>query len=105
MSLPILQSHTEPTPENLVRLFHRTELHWVRHLGEEAQLDAGVAFTNHELAAVGEANGVMDAALPPGVSPVEAVDEVHQHFAAAGTTCLRWLMNPAAPEERTRPLV
>ena len=105
MPLPILQAHTEPTPENLVRLFHRTELHWVRHLGEEAQLDAGVAFTNRDLPVVGEANGVMDAALPPGVSPAEAVDEVAQHFEAAGTTCLRWLMNPAAPRTRTRPLV
>lgn len=104
MPLPILQAHTDPTPENLVRLFHRTELHWVRHLGEEAQLDAGVAFTNRDLPAVDEANGVVDAALPPGVSPADAADEVRRHFEAAGTTCLRWLLNPAAPEARTRPL-
>jgi ribosomal-protein-alanine N-acetyltransferase len=104
MPLPILQAYTDATPENLVRLFHRTELHWVRHLGEEAQLDAGVAFTNPELKAVAEANGVVDAALPPGVSPADAVDEVRRHFDATGTTCRRWLLNPAAPEAQTRPL-
>jgi ribosomal-protein-alanine N-acetyltransferase len=104
MPLPILKAYTDATPENLVRLFHRTELHWVRHLGEEAQLDAGVAFTNPELTAVGEANGVVDAAVPPGVSPADAVDEVRRHFEATGTTCRRWLLNPAAPEAQTRPL-
>lgn len=105
MPLPILQYSTDPTPENLVRLFHRTELHWVRHLGEETQLDAGVAFTNRELPRVGEANRVMDGALPPDISPADAVDEVRRHFEGVGTACLGWVANPAAPESRTRPLV
>ena len=98
MSLPILQLHTDPTPENLVRLFHRTELHWVRHVGEEAQLDAGVAFTNPQLPDVRDANTMVDAALPPGVSPAEAVEEVEQHFGRAGTACRQWILNPAAPD-------
>lgn len=105
MPLPILQNYTDPTPENLVRLFHRTELHWIRHLGEETQLDAGVAITNRELPRVGEANRVMDAAIPPGVSAEETVDEAQRHFESAATRCLGWVMNPAAPESRTRPLV
>ena len=106
MPLPILQPGAEPaTPETLVRLFHRTELHWVRHVGAEAQLDAGVAFTNPDLPAVWDANGVIDAAVPPGASPAEAVGEVSQHFEAAGVPCTQWIMNPSAPEAQTRPLV
>ena len=105
MPLPILQAHQDATPEHLVRLFHRTQLHWVRHLGEEAQLDAGVAFTNPQLPSVRDANQVMDAAVAPGTSPADALEEVRQHFVAAGTVCRQWLMNPAAPEARTKPLV
>jgi ribosomal protein S18 acetylase RimI-like enzyme len=104
MPLPILHDPTDPTPDNLVRLFHRTELHWVRHVGEETQLDAGVAFTNAALPAVWDANGVMDAALPPDGSPAAAVEEVEQHFARAGVPCRQWVMNPAAPAERVWPL-
>jgi ribosomal protein S18 acetylase RimI-like enzyme len=104
MPLPILHDPTDPTPDNLIRLFHRTELHWVRHVGEETQLDTGVALTNPELPAVWDANLVMDAALPPGGSPEAAVDEVEQHFARAGVPCRQWIMNPAAPAERVWPL-
>jgi GNAT superfamily N-acetyltransferase len=104
MPLPILQAHAEATPQDLVRLFHRTELHWLRHLGDEAQLDAGVAFTRRELATIAAANSMIDAALPPGASPSDVVEEVRRHFEEAGTTCQRWLLNPAAPEAQTRPL-
>jgi N-acetylglutamate synthase-like GNAT family acetyltransferase len=104
MPLPILQAHAEPTPDDLVRLFHRTELHWLRHLGDEAQLDGGVAFTSRELSTVVAANSMIDAALPPGASPSDVVEEVRRHFEEAGTTCQRWLLNPAAPEAQTRPL-
>ena len=104
MPLPILQAHTDPTPADLVRLFHRTELHWVRHVGEEAQLDSGVAFTNPELSRVWDANTMIDAALPAGVSPGEAVAEVEQHFSGAGARCLQWVMNPAAPAAQVAPL-
>jgi len=105
MPLPILQTTTAPTPENLLRLFHRTELHWVRHVGEEAQLDAGVAFTNADMPGVWDGNMMIDAAVPPGGTAEDAEREVNEHFAAAGTACLRWLMNPSAPEAQTRPLV
>lgn len=105
MPLPILQYHADPTPQDLVRLFHRTELHWVRHLGEETQLDAGVAIANAELARVWDANLVIDAALPPGVSPEDAVAEVEAHFSGVGARCLQWIMNPSADAERVQPLV
>ena len=104
MPLPILQAHTEPTPENLVRLFHRTELHWVRHAGEEAPLDVGVAFTNPQLPRIWDANTVMDGALPPETSPEAAVAEADEHFARAGTRCRQWIMNPSAPASQVAPL-
>jgi len=104
MPLPILQAHTEPTPENLVRLFHRTELHWTRHLAEETQLDSGTAFTNAALDRVAAANGMFDAALAEGTSPEAAADEAEAHFAGHGVRCRQWVLNPAAPEARTRPL-
>jgi GNAT superfamily N-acetyltransferase len=103
MPLPILQAHAEATPQDLVRLFHRTELHWLRHLGEETQLDAGVAFTSRELSAVAAANSVIDAAVPPGASVLDLIEDVRRHFEEAGTTCRRWLLNPAAPEMQTGP--
>ena len=104
MPLPILQAHTEPTPENLVRLFHRTELHWVRHVGDEAQLDAGVAITNPQLPRVWDANTMIDASLPAGVSPEEVVAEADAHFARAGSRCRQWIMNPSAPAAHVMPL-
>jgi ribosomal protein S18 acetylase RimI-like enzyme len=105
MPLPILESSTAPTPENLVRLFHRTELHWTRHIAEEETLDAGTAFTNPELDGVNDANRMLDAALPPGVSPAGAVAEVEAHFASRGVRCSMWSMNPSAKPEATAPLV
>ena len=97
MPLPILQSAHDSSPQTLVRLFHRTELHWVRHLGEEAQLDVGTAITNPSLPNVWNANGMFDATLPEGTTAEEAVAEVEAHFAANGTRCRQWVMNPAAP--------
>jgi ribosomal-protein-alanine N-acetyltransferase len=105
MPLPILQASTEPTPENLVRLFHRTELHWVRHVGEETQLDVGTAFTNGALPAVWDANGVLDAALPPGVAPEAAVAEAERHYSQQALRCRQWIMNPSAPASQTLPHV
>lgn len=104
MPLPILHTPADRTPEDLVRLFHRTELHWMRHVGEEAQLDGGVAITNPELAAVDEANSMIDAALAPEISAAEVVEEAARHFKAAGTACRQWLFNPSAPPARIGPL-
>ena len=105
MPLPILQAHADATPDDLVRLFHRTELHWNRHLGEETQLDAGVAIVNPDLPRVWDANTMIDAAIPAGTSLRDALAEWDEHFARAGARCRQWLMNPAAPAERVQPLV
>jgi ribosomal protein S18 acetylase RimI-like enzyme len=105
MPLPILQPSHDASPETLVRLFHRTELHWVRHVGEETQLEVGTAFTNPELPTMRDSNLVMEAALPAGVTAEAAYDEVEAHFSARGVRCLSWILNPSAPPEQTRLLV
>ena len=103
--LEILPAHHDATAADLVRLFHRTQLHWVRHLGEETQLDTGVAFTNSELAGIPDANGIVDAALPHDSTPAQAVEEARLHFEQAGTACRQWLFNPGAPESQMKPLL
>src|SRR5260221_12959606 len=44
MPLPILNVRQEPSREDLVRLFHRTEAMWVGHLVEGVSLEAGAAY-------------------------------------------------------------
>ncbi len=104
MSLPILQAHSDPTTSDLLRYYARAQLHWARHLGEETALDVGTALSNPELADIFEANRVIDAALPDGVSPEQAVAEAASHFKGIGTHCWLWEMNPALPLASTRPL-
>ncbi len=99
MPLPILQANREPTADDLVRLFHRTELHWTRHLGEEAALEVGTAFTNPQLRDVHDANRMLDAAIPDGASAEAAAEEAQRHFAGLGTRCWKWAINPAAAEK------
>src|SRR5439155_25827868 len=84
MPLPILQTHGDPTRGDRLRYYARGQLHWARHLGEEAQLDVGTAITNASLADVWSANQVRDVSLPEGTTPQQAVQEVAEHFAAAG---------------------
>jgi ribosomal protein S18 acetylase RimI-like enzyme len=103
MPLPVLQISPR-SAEDLVRLFHRTELHWARHLGEETPLAVGTAFTNPQLPNVHNANRVLDAALPEGMSPEDAMREVEDHYRGHGTRCRQWIMNPAAPMAATAPL-
>src|SRR5688500_15217608 len=105
MPLPILQGGREASRDDLIRLFHRTELHWTRHLGEEAALDVGTAFANPQLPNVWNANRVLDAALADGTPPADAMEEVRAHFTAQGTRCAQVVMNPSAPPHRTAPLV
>jgi ribosomal protein S18 acetylase RimI-like enzyme len=103
--LPILKVSHEPSAEDLVRLYHRAILHLTRHLGEEAALDAGTAFTNPEMDRVDDANVLLDAAVPEGEGPGAVMREVEEHFRAAGTRCRSVVPNPAAPASMTEPLV
>ena len=105
MPLPILSHHPKPTPQDLVRFYHRCDLHWHRHLAEdETALDVGVALSNREFPQVDDANLILDASLPPGMSPADAAKLVDDHFAAAGTRCGKWVLNPSAPPEQTQPV-
>jgi len=105
MPLPILQNVTDPTPENLVRLYHRAVLHFVRHLGDEAALEAGTAFTNAAMPEVDDANCLLDAGVAEGSAVAEVMAEVDAHFAAAGVACRAVVPNPAAPPARTEGLI
>lgn len=104
MPLPILNEPTAPTPENLVRLYHRAVLHFTRHLGAEASLDAGTAFTNPDLPDVDDANVLMDATVSDGSTVADVMHEVEAHYEAAGVRCRSIVLNPAAPAAHTVPL-
>jgi [ribosomal protein S18]-alanine N-acetyltransferase len=104
MPLPVLQPHGDPTGADLLRYYGRAELHWTRQIAEETLLDCGVAFTNKDLPRALDANRMFDVALPEGTTPQQAFEEAGQHFAAAGTRCWSWTMNPAAPPARTAPM-
>lgn len=105
MSLPILNAQPSPDVDSLLRFFLKTERHWTEHLAEETVLDVGSAFINPQLDQYPDANRVLDASLPQGMSPQDAVAEVESHFASAGVKCLRWVMNPSSPIESRRPLI
>jgi ribosomal protein S18 acetylase RimI-like enzyme len=105
MPLPILQSHHSASSEDLLRYFQKLELHWGRHVGEETQLDVGTALVNPQLPEVWDANRVIGAALPEGVSPEQAYAEVEEHFASARGRCCTWAMAVGAPEAQTKPMV
>src|SRR5262249_4618904 len=83
--LPILQNHRAVSREDLLRYYHRTELHWSRHLGEETTLDVGTAITNPELPS--EANMMLDISLAAEMSADEAMRQIDEHFASCGTRC------------------
>jgi ribosomal protein S18 acetylase RimI-like enzyme len=104
MPLPILSSHQNVSTDDLVRLYHRTELHWVRQVAQETALDCGSAFTSASLSRVRSANVLFDGSIPDGATPADAVAEVEHHFTSSGLKCLKWVLNPALPRERTAPL-
>lgn len=105
MPLPILQVRQEVSEADLVRLFHRCDAHWVEQLSDPVLLEAGTAYANAEFPRVWSANHIRDAALNGGLTPQRAVEEVDAHFAAVGTRCAYWVMNPSAGADQTRPLI
>jgi ribosomal protein S18 acetylase RimI-like enzyme len=104
MPLPILQAHQDATTADLVRLFHRTELHFTRHLGEETSLDVGTAFTNPQLGDFADANRVLELGLPEGMTPADAMRQVRDHYAGSGTRCRDVVLNPTMPPAQTAAL-
>jgi ribosomal protein S18 acetylase RimI-like enzyme len=96
MPLPILKSQRLESDADLIRLFHRTELHWTRHFGDETVLSAGAAFVQPDLPRIAAANRVLDAALPEGSTVAEVIREVDEHFGLNNARCLQWLLSPTA---------
>ncbi len=104
MPLPVLQRIASSEPADLLRLFHRSELHWFRHLGEEATLDVGTAIVNPALGRVWDANRVMEARLPRGMAAAAAVQAIETHYKVAGCRCAKISVNPAAAPSEAAPL-
>ena len=105
MPLPILNQRGQPSNADIVRLFHQTENRWCQHIAEEEALDVGTAYTNPQLPGMHDANKITDVALPEGMSPDEAFEQVQAHYAARKVQCHYWTMNPSAPEAQTKPLI
>jgi ribosomal protein S18 acetylase RimI-like enzyme len=106
MPLPILNSgSTQSTPDALVRYFHQTERRMAEHLGEATQLDVGTAIVNPSLANVNDANCLLDAAIPEGMSASDTLDLARKHFDALGGSLRKVVINPSAPQDRTAPLI
>jgi GNAT superfamily N-acetyltransferase len=104
MSLPILPSRPAVGIADLIRYYHRCELHWCQQIAEQTPLDVGTALVNASLAEVWDANVVFDAALPEGVSAADAVAEADAHFRSQGSKVCKWVPNIPAPQDRTAPL-
>jgi ribosomal protein S18 acetylase RimI-like enzyme len=102
--LPVLKGAFAAGRDDLVRFFHKIELESARHLGEETQLDCGTAIVNPDLSRVNDANGVLDAAIPPGAAVDDVIAQVDEQFASASSMCRRWVMNPSAKAQETAPL-
>jgi ribosomal protein S18 acetylase RimI-like enzyme len=106
MPLPILNTARDArSPSDFVRLFHQTENRWCQHLGEEEQLDVGMAYTNPRLPRVYDANKVTDVSLPEGMTAEEAFEQVRAHYAERKVECYSWTINPSIAESQTKPLV
>ena len=104
MPLPILHHPHEPSPADLVRLFHQTEARWTQHIAHEHPLEVGTAYNNPQLARVYDANNIRDVALPQGLTPEQAFELVEGHYGARGTQCKYWVMNPAVDASLTAPM-
>lgn len=102
MPLPILK--TGATSSDLVRLFHKCDREYMLGICESTDLDSGTALYAAALPRVYDANRVVDAALAEGATPADAVAEADTLYGGLGLTCFKWVMNPAAPAERIRPL-
>jgi ribosomal protein S18 acetylase RimI-like enzyme len=104
MPLPVLPHRADTPNADLVRLFQKTGSMWASHLAEPEQLDAATAYANPSLPKVWDANQVRDVAVPQGLSPSQAIQEIESHFASQNSRCVAWVMNPSAPTDQTRPI-
>jgi hypothetical protein len=89
--LTVLKTSSASSPEQLVRLFHQSQLEWARHLGEETELDFGRWIDGP--------NCLLDALLLPGMKASDLIGEM----ANRSWQCCS--LNPSAAKEQTAPLV
>src|SRR4051794_2021386 len=104
-SLPILKTTAAPTEQTLLRYYHQLQSNWTAHSAESTPLDFGTAWTNPQLGRVHIANRMLDAALPEGMTAIQAMELAEAHYKEAGTTLWQWVMNPSAPPQETSPIV
>lgn len=76
MALPILQAHPVAGRDDLLRLYHRIQLQWSRHLGEETPADFGTVIRNPQLSRVHDANCVLDAVIPSGQTAESIIAQI-----------------------------
>jgi Acetyltransferase (GNAT) family len=87
-ALNVLKTSPLSSPDQLVRLFHQSQLEWARHLGEESELDFGRWILDC----------LFEAYLVPGISPEDVISQM----AAKDWHCCT--LNPSVPAEQTVPL-
>jgi hypothetical protein len=77
-----------------LRLSLRAHLHWLRHLGDEADLEIAVGFANRSLPHISDANTCADLRLPAGVTASAALEQVEAYYRRQGAQCLCCIAQP-----------
>jgi GNAT superfamily N-acetyltransferase len=93
MPLTVLKNTSASTPEQLIRLFHQSQLEWARHLGDETELDYGRWIAD-------PANCLLDAYLLPDQKPSDLIADMNRR----SPTWQCCSLNPSMPDDRTAPL-
>lgn len=83
--------------QEYVRLFGRASLHWLKHLGDEADVEVGVALACPSLPHIPDANTLLDFALPRGISVETAITQFEAYYQRAGAACARVRVSPDLP--------
>src|SRR5712664_3353992 len=91
MPLTVLKSSYASTPEQLIRLFHQSQLEWARHLGEETELDFGRWISD-------PANCLLDAFVTAGMTPADLITQMN---ARGWQGCS---ISPSVPTDQIAPL-
>ena len=95
LPLTVLKNSPSSSPEQLVRLFHQSQLEWARHMGEETELDFGRW--------IPAANCLLDAFLPK-IKACDVMAEMEERSRQGGSEWNCCSLNPSLPGEQTAPL-
>lgn len=94
MTLPVLPSSSIVSEATLLRLYDRALLHWLRHYGDENDIEVGVAIANAELPRIAEANTLLDAIVPAEASGEAIIGLIDAAFGRLRASCARIVLNP-----------